>query len=195
MVENNIYLDWSYNPCTKQRLHRILYHDLFIKNCCIISIWYVLILRLYLLFQQFDYKYWKNKLSMFLNTFLFYFIRCPTYNNLPPQCFTTTVMGKCCKTIQCVTKDGSIVKPNAQFPVVGSYTGGFSGFRPGVSYKPGVNTTSVDGCKTFFFKIIQIVGDKVRFNYSYWTCFFCWFWPAFKVVLSSSIPTSPSYGI
>ncbi|VDI54515.1 Hypothetical predicted protein, partial [Mytilus galloprovincialis] len=62
--------------------------------------------------------------------------RCPTYNNLPSQCFTTTVQGKCCKAIQCVTKDGSIVKPNAQFPVVGSYTGGFSGFRPGVSYKP-----------------------------------------------------------
>ncbi|VDI05046.1 Hypothetical predicted protein [Mytilus galloprovincialis] len=69
--------------------------------------------------------------------------QCPTYNNLPRECFTTTVPGKCCKTVQCTTKVGSIVKPNAQFPVVGSYTGGFSGFRPGVSYKPGVNTTSV----------------------------------------------------
>ncbi|XP_076113274.1 uncharacterized protein LOC143080959 isoform X2 [Mytilus galloprovincialis] len=68
--------------------------------------------------------------------------QCPTYNNLPPQCFTTTVQGKCCKTIQCTTKDGLIVKPNAQFPVVGSYTGGFSGFRPGVSYNPGINSTS-----------------------------------------------------
>ncbi|XP_076113279.1 uncharacterized protein LOC143080963 [Mytilus galloprovincialis] len=85
---------------------------------------------------------------------------CPTYNNLPPQCFTTTVMGKCCKTIQCVTKDGSIVKPNAQFPVVGSYTGGFSGFRPGVSYKPGVNTTSVDGLGCMYKGQLHQAGDE-----------------------------------
>ncbi|CAG2229239.1 unnamed protein product [Mytilus edulis] len=86
--------------------------------------------------------------------------QCPTYNNLPRQCFTTTVPGKCCKTIQCTTKDGSIVKPNAQFPVVGSYTGGFSGFRPGVSYKPGVNTTSVDGLGCIYKGQLYKAGDE-----------------------------------
>ncbi|XP_071172213.1 uncharacterized protein [Mytilus edulis] len=86
--------------------------------------------------------------------------QCPTYNNLPRQCFTTTVPGKCCKTIQCTTIDGSIVKPNAQFPVVGSYTGGFSGFRPGVSYKPGVNTTSVDGLGCIYKGQLYKAGDE-----------------------------------
>ncbi|VDI00817.1 Hypothetical predicted protein [Mytilus galloprovincialis] len=86
--------------------------------------------------------------------------QCPSYNNLPRECFRTTVAGKCCKTIQCTTKDGSIVKPNAQFPVVGSYTGGFSGFRPGVSYKPGVNTTSVDGLACIYKGQLYQVGDE-----------------------------------
>ena len=77
--------------------------------------------------------------------FLFFSLsiyRCPSYDNLPKECFTTSEQGKCCESIKCVLNNGSFVKPNAQFPVVGSFHGGFSGFRPGVSYNPGLNNTS-----------------------------------------------------
>ncbi|CAC5382852.1 unnamed protein product [Mytilus coruscus] len=86
--------------------------------------------------------------------------RCPTFNILPRHCFTTTVQGQCCKAIKCVSKDGSIGKPYAQFPVVGSYTGGFLGFRPGVSYKPGINTTSVNGLGCIYKGQLHQAGDE-----------------------------------
>lgn len=77
-------------------------------------------------------------------------LRCPTYNSLPKECFTSTEQGKCCKTVSCVD-NGQIVEPSEKFPVVGSFTGGFSGFRPGVDYNPPINGTSGARSKIILF--------------------------------------------
>jgi hypothetical protein len=60
---------------------------------------------------------------------------CPVYNNLPSnQCYLVTAYGQCCSQPMCYDPSkGTAVNPltSGKFPVVGTYTGGFSGFRPG----------------------------------------------------------------
>ncbi|XP_052816208.1 uncharacterized protein LOC128242861 isoform X2 [Mya arenaria] len=67
---------------------------------------------------------------------------CPTYNNLPSnQCYLVKADGQCCSQPMCYDPNTSkVVNPlNSQsvFPVVGTYSGGFTGFRPNTS--PGGN--------------------------------------------------------
>ncbi|WAR11992.1 SAS-like protein [Mya arenaria] len=69
-------------------------------------------------------------------------VMCPTYNNLPSnQCYLVKADGQCCSQPMCYDPNTSkVVNPlNSQsvFPVVGTYSGGFTGFRPNTS--PGGN--------------------------------------------------------
>ncbi|XP_052233684.1 uncharacterized protein LOC127846468 isoform X4 [Dreissena polymorpha] len=60
---------------------------------------------------------------------------CPVYNNLPSnQCYLVKANGQCCSTPMCYDPNtGKVVNPltsQSVFPVVGTYQGGFTGFRP-----------------------------------------------------------------
>ena len=65
--------------------------------------------------------------------------RCPIYNNLPSnQCYLVKAQGQCCSQPMCYDPSvGKAVNPltsNSVFPVVGTFSGGFTGFRPGYPY-------------------------------------------------------------
>ncbi|KAK3591361.1 hypothetical protein CHS0354_040323 [Potamilus streckersoni] len=70
---------------------------------------------------------------------------CPQYNNLPQECYLVRAAGQCCATPICRNPDGTqinpITNPSSLYPVYGSYSGGYTGFKPG--YTP--NPNSVGG--------------------------------------------------
>ncbi|KAK3581064.1 hypothetical protein CHS0354_033850 [Potamilus streckersoni] len=76
---------------------------------------------------------------------------CPTYNNLPSnQCYLVKADGQCCSQPMCYDPTtGQVVNPltsSSVFPVVGSYVGGFSGFRPGYNFVPSAFGNSRRAC-------------------------------------------------
>lgn len=78
-----------------------------------------------------------NQLEVNLNN-LPCFFRCPTYTNLPSQCYLVRAAGKCCPQAMCRNPDGTQVNPmnpGSKYPVYGTYPGGTTGFRP--NYIPG----------------------------------------------------------
>ena len=75
-----------------------------------------------------------NKDDGYSNELIFSY-SCPVYNNLPSnQCYLQKANGECCAQPLCYDPNtGSMVNPmtsSSVFPVVGTYSGGFSGFRP-----------------------------------------------------------------
>ncbi|KAJ8302983.1 hypothetical protein KUTeg_019379 [Tegillarca granosa] len=63
---------------------------------------------------------------------------CPTYTNLPSQCYLVRAAGKCCPQAMCTNPDGTQINPmtpGSKYPVYGTYPGGTTGFRP--NYIPG----------------------------------------------------------
>ncbi|XP_060063144.1 kielin/chordin-like protein [Ylistrum balloti] len=63
--------------------------------------------------------------------------KCPAYPDLPATCFLIKASGSCCRVPQC-TYYGMVVDPVAHpdigIPVVGQYSGGFTGFKPGINF-------------------------------------------------------------
>ncbi|XP_067652673.1 mucin-2-like [Haliotis asinina] len=75
---------------------------------------------------------------------------CPSYDNLPSDCYLVKPNTGCCSSPMCKKPDGTVINPVTNpnvYPVFGAYTGGFSGFRPG--YNVGYSNTiggSTAGC-------------------------------------------------
>ncbi|XP_060567789.1 mucin-2-like isoform X2 [Ruditapes philippinarum] len=74
---------------------------------------------------------------------------CPVYNNLPSnQCYLVKADGQCCSQPMCYDPNKKeVVNPltsSSVFPVVGTYTGGFTGFRPYSS--PGQTSGQSNAC-------------------------------------------------
>lgn len=80
--------------------------------------------------------------------------RCPVYNNLPSnQCYLVKADGQCCSQPMCYDPNKQqVVNPlnGGSFPVVGTYGGGFTGFRPNV------NNPTTGGSRGIFFFIKRI---------------------------------------
>lgn len=90
--------------------------------------------------------------------------RCPVYNNLPSnQCYLVKADSQCCAQPMCYdpntdTVVNPITSPNV-FPVVGTYAGGFTGFRPYTS--PTGTTSSGSRCKLCY--TLQAKIQRVSF--------------------------------
>lgn len=84
--------------------------------------------------------------------------RCPNYN-LPTECYLMRAGGDCCPQPMCRNPDGSTINPltspSSQYPVYGTYPGGFTGFRPGYTqpFATGSNSFSNQSSK---FTIVSV---------------------------------------
>ncbi|KAL5022346.1 hypothetical protein ScPMuIL_001501 [Solemya velum] len=74
--------------------------------------------------------------------------RCASYSNLPQSCYMVNTTGQCCGRPMCRLPSGAVIDAltgtgQTGLVVVGSYSGGFTGLRPG--YIPGFSGTSGQG--------------------------------------------------
>ncbi len=68
--------------------------------------------------------------------------RCPTYDNIPSECYLVKAATGCCQMPMCKKPDGTKIDPVAHpgvYPVFGSYNAGFSQFRQGYNIDTGSN--------------------------------------------------------
>lgn len=112
---------------------------------------------------------------------------CPVYNNLPSnQCYLVKADGQCCAQPMCYDPSTqTVVNPMTSpsvFPVVGTYAGGFTGFRPYTT--PSGTTTS--GTQ----RMLSFVCTRLAARLSYRNCLlFFTFIETFQFVFGKAVRT------